>query len=80
MAATLSELAGMYARGDTGEYSHMIIKVDAFDYEDYPIYVKSGDNPREIARDNGDRTMECYSYALGWEVQSKERRANHWEH
>lgn len=70
----------MYEAGDTGENSHMIVKMDIMDHEDYPVYVKKGDDPREIAcKDNG-RTMECYSYALGWEIQSKEYRANHWEY
>jgi len=79
MVATLGDLQSMYERGNTGEFSHMIIKMDVMDYSDYPVYVAKGENPREVSQNEGGRTMECYSYALGWEIQSKEIRANHWE-
>lgn len=79
MAAMLDDLKNMYERGNTGEYSHMIVKCDMIDMEDYPIYVKYGEDPRVIDKQNVERTMECYSYALGWELQSKEHRAQHWD-
>lgn len=79
MAATLSDLKAMYDAGDTGEFSHMIVKCDMFDYEDYPVYVKVGEDARAVAARNSEKTMECYSYALGWDIQSVEHRAYHWE-
>lgn len=76
---TLATIKNWYDNGDTGSFSHMLVKWDSFDNEDYPVYVTKGDNPREVALRNTEKTMECYSYALGWEVQSKQFRAQNWE-
>lgn len=80
MTAMLDDLKAMYERGNTGEYSHMIVLHNTVDFENYPVYVKHGHDPREVARNLKDSVDECYAYALGWESQSKERRANHWEY
>lgn len=66
-------------RGNTGEYSHMIVATDSFDYEDYPIFVRHGVDPQTERPTNGDRVQECYSYALPLGPQLAEFRANHWE-
>lgn len=79
MTAMLHAIKGMYQRGDTGEFSHMIVLHNTVDFENYAVYVKHGADPRQVARDLKDDVDECYAYALGWESQSKERRANHWE-
>lgn len=79
MTWNTEEIHEAYKAGDTGEYSHMIVAYDSFDYENYPIYVTHGADPRALRPSNGDRVDECYRYDLGWEAQSKERRANHWE-
>ena len=76
---TLATIKEWYDRGDDGTHSHMIVKVDMMDNEDYPMYVNKGENPREVNARNPERTMECYSYALGWEVQSKQFRAQNWD-
>ncbi len=76
---TLTDIKRWYDNGDTGEFSHMIVKVDMMDHEDYPVYVSKGDNPREVSARNVERTIECYSYALGWDVQSKQFRAQNWD-
>lgn len=79
MAATLSIIQYWFRRAEEIKASHMIVKMDIMDYEDYPIYVMPGQDPKAVALANGDRTMECYLISLGWEIQSKEHRANHWE-
>jgi len=66
-------------RGNTGEYSHMIVATDSFDYEDYPILVPHGVDPQSKRPANGDRVQECYSYELPLDLQLAEFRANHWE-
>jgi len=79
MAWDTAEIKRAYERGEKLNASHMIVAYDSFDYADYPIYVQPGENPRDHIPENGDRVMECYRYILGWEKQSKESRANHWE-
>lgn len=78
-AATLSEIEAWYGEGESKGASHMIIACDSFDYEDYAIFVMPGSNPRDHMPSNGDKVMECYSFALGWESQSKVWRAQNWE-
>lgn len=68
-----------YEAGALMGATHMIVAWDSFDGINYPIYVMPGEDPRDKAPDNGDRVDEVYKYSLGWESQSKERRARHWE-
>ena len=80
MAASIEDIKDMYRRGEQQGATHMIIATDWFDYEDYPIYVMPGEDPREKAKEAGkDKIMECYRFALGWASQAAEDRANHWE-
>lgn len=76
---SLATIKEWYDRGDDGTHSHMVVMCDTFDYEDYPMYVTKGEDPRERASRNADKVMECYSYALGWDVQSKQFRAQNWD-
>lgn len=78
MAASLSTIEDWFRNAEQAKASHMVVKMDIMDYEDYPVYIMPGEDPRVVS-DNGDRTMECYRISLGWELQSKEHRANHWE-
>ena len=80
VAQVISDIKDMYDRGEAQGASHMIVAYDSFDGGDYPIYVMPGEDPRKKVPTNGDRVMECYRYSLGWESQSKEFRANHWEY
>lgn len=75
----LEEIKAMYDEGERQGASHMLVAYDSFDGTDYPIYVKPGHDPKTYKPTNGDDVLECYRYSLGWEVQSKEHRANHWE-
>lgn len=74
------DIKAAYDQGALEGATHMIVAYDDFDYENYPIYVMPGENPHDKVPDNGDRVDECYNYALGWESQSAERRAFHWEY
>jgi hypothetical protein len=79
MAAALETIKGWFDEAQSNGYSHMVVMVDSFDYEDYPIFVKAGEDPRAVAEASDDLIMECYRVELGWEVQAAEHRANHWE-
>ena len=66
---TKEEIRKNVMNGNTGEYSHVIICCDTFDYEDYPVYVKNGEDISKIVVDYNDcnkmsRVMEVYNYNL----------------
>jgi hypothetical protein len=79
MAAMLGTIKGWFEEAEKEGASHMVVLMDSFDYEDYPLFVMPGENPRDKAFDDKGRIMECYKISLGWESQSKEHRANHWD-
>lgn len=83
MAATREDitrwLRAMRADGAT----HLIVKCDGFGDPlgdcCYPVYVMPGEDARQVASENRDRTMEVYSAGLSDDYQLAERRAFHWE-
>jgi hypothetical protein len=79
MAWKLADIKAAFDRGAAHGHSHMLVAYDDFDREEYPIYVPKGEDPQAHRPDNGDRVLECYSYALPWAQQAAEPRANHWD-
>ena len=80
MATTVPLLKSWFDQGKADpNVTHMIIKHDSFDGEDYPVYVKKGESSREVSKKNPERTMECYSMNIDWATQAAERRASHWD-
>jgi hypothetical protein len=80
MATTVSMLKSWFERGKAEEsVTHMVVKVDTFDWEDYPVYVNTDEDVREVAR-NGERTMEVYAMHLPFETQAAEFRSFHYEY
>lgn len=79
------EITRAVMKGNTGEYSHVIIAVDRFDYEDYPVYVSYNEDIRKVIMEyQGDihsmtGIMEIYNYNLDLEMQLNENRAYHIE-
>ena len=80
MAATLEDitdwlLSGRQRKGIT----HMIVVCDTFDYDDYPVYVSSKENVREVFSEydgkNMQQVMEVYSYKKDLKEQLKKGRA-----
>lgn len=60
--------------------THMLVVVDTFDYEDYPVYVMPGQNYQEIYDDhnkNMQRVMEVYNLSTDVEEQLAEKIAHH---
>jgi len=59
--------------------THMIVVCDSFDHEDYPVYVKQGQDARERAAEydgkNMQRIMEVYNFSIDLKEQLAERRA-----
>jgi hypothetical protein len=64
--------------------THLIVVVDTFDHEDYPVSVKPGQNVRDVYNQyngsNMQRVMEVYALHLDWDSQLAEHRAFHFEY
>ena len=70
--------------GNTGEYSHVLIVCDTFDYDDYVVYVKKGEDIHKKVQYYNDfmqmrRIMEIYNYSLDINKQLNESKAWHIE-
>ena len=60
--------------------THVIVMCDTFSYEDYPVYVMPGQNPRDVMpKGNMKRPVECYDLRKDIDLQLNEGRANHWD-
>lgn len=57
----------------------MIVVVDTFDYEDYPVFCLTAEECLEKSRNPGQmqRIMEVYDLSLDLDTQVNERRAYH---
>lgn len=81
-AALKSEIAEWFLGGLEKGATHMIVVVDTFDHEDYPVYVMPEENVREIAKnydgENMQRIMEVYDLGMDMEAQLAEHRAFHY--
>lgn len=76
MPAQKSDLSTWFDQGKSRGATHMIVKCDDFDFKggthdncDYPVYVRPGQDPREVDKNNHDRTMEVYNLRLPKEKQ-----------
>ena len=81
---TKEEIKKIVMSGNTGEYSHVIIVCDRFDYEDYPVFVKYGEDINKMISkynnyQNMSKIMEIYNYNLDLNSQLNESRAYHIE-
>ena len=59
------------------DYKYAIIYCDAFDYSDYPVYIKDAEDYFSCRPTNQDTLMEIYDLSLDIEMQLDERRAYH---
>ena len=83
MATTRADIRRWLERGKKYGATHVIVMVDSYDHEDYPVYVLPNTKPLdELARIQREtsmqRPMECYNLAFDWDMQLNEYRANHW--
>jgi hypothetical protein len=78
MAATKSDIKNWIERADKNA-THMIVVCDTYDYDDYPVYVESHQNAREVAdefnKKSMQRVMEVYNLKMDIEPQLNEHRA-----
>jgi hypothetical protein len=66
-----------------GDITHMVVVCDTFDWSDYPVYVASNEDVREVyGKYNGpnmQKVMEVYSFNRNLEDQLNEGRAKHFD-
>lgn len=78
-AAQKSDLKEWLTRGTEDGATHMIVVVEDWDHEDFPVYIKPGENVREIADTyngkDGYRVMEVYDLSKDFDAQLGEMRA-----
>ena len=48
MAASLADLHRWWEQGVASHATHLIVVCDTFEYDDYPVYVLPGTDPREV--------------------------------
>ncbi len=76
MAATENDIRGWLSRGKEEGATHVIVACDTFSWEDYPVYVRPGQEiTEEVAkynRKNMQKIMEVYNLAQDIESQLRE--------
>ena len=82
MATTKEDIRQWLEEGKEKGSTHMIVVLDTFDYEDYPVYVAPASSlDKKIAQYSNhnemSRVIEVYSYKLPLEPQIEENRAWH---
>jgi hypothetical protein len=79
MAASMSDIRGWFEEGVREGATHMIVVCDTFDHDDYPVFVKPGENIHEKENIyNGremQRVMEVYNLSMDMGAQLNQRRA-----
>ena len=79
MTATLQDIKGWLETAQTSNATHLIVAVDKFDYDNYPVYVQEHENVQHVY----DRIMkskmqsvgEVYNMSMNIEEQLKQVRA-----
>ncbi len=83
MSARREDISDWFDRGVRNNATHMIVVCDTYDYNDYPVYVKHGENPREIAKkysgSNMQILMEAYSLGKPKQPQLDAFRVWNWD-
>lgn len=79
MAATEQEIINWFRHAEHMGATHLIVVCDDFDYQDYPVHVKTDEDVHEVeAKIKGrgmQRIMEIYRIDLGLESQLAEQFA-----
>ena len=82
MTASNSDIREWLRQAQEQKATHLIMVCDTYDWEDYPVYVQEGQDPREEAAKYGTnslRVMEVYSLSKDLESQIAEHRAFHFD-
>jgi len=76
MATSKQDIREWLERGKAEGATHVIVVCDTFDHEDYPVFVKPGENIRDRVRSPGEmqRVMEVYAIHDDWDKQLNQFR------
>lgn len=79
MGTSRQEIERWIKRGKDQNATHVIVVCDTFDYEDYPVFVKEGQDVRKVfeaySGKNMQRVMEVYNLSMDIQKQLNEHRA-----
>ncbi len=79
MAATKNEIREWFLRGIEQKATHLVVVCDTFDYDDYPVFVESNENVKEVEsqydRKNMQKVVEVYNLSMDMESQLNQFRA-----
>lgn len=83
MGTSREEIKGWLDEAKKNGSTHLIVAVDHFDHEDYPVFVKKTDKVRDVAnrllQQQMTGIMEVYAMHLPLDKQLSEHRAVHYE-
>jgi hypothetical protein len=84
MAASKQDITSWFDEGVKQGATHMIVACDTFDHDDYPVYVKPGEDVRKcedrILKSPMQRVMEVYKLdPTRRDTQLAEFRAFHYD-
>jgi hypothetical protein len=94
MATDRRQIARWFQEGVHQKATHLIVVCDTFDWVDYPVFVKQGEDPHKKAlefgsvneqglptlpNDNMQQVMEVYSLKQDMASQIAETRAFHFD-
>lgn len=73
MGTTVHQIRQWLEQGKRDGKSHVLIVCDTFDWDDFPVFVDAGQNPRIVAREWSDeedfKLMEVYDLSMDFEEQ-----------
>ena len=79
MGTSRKEIEEWIKEGQEEGATHMIVVCDTFDYEDYPVFVKKGQDARKVFEghhgQNMQRVMEVYNLSMDIQKQLNEHRS-----
>lgn len=82
MATSRTDISNWFDEGVSEGATHMIVVCDTYDYEDYPVFVKPGQDVRMEANyyrhQSMQRVMEVYALSMDKDNQMNEERAFHY--
>ncbi|MBP6854766.1 MAG: hypothetical protein KBD26_00120 [Candidatus Pacebacteria bacterium] len=79
MATTKNEIREWFLRGIEQGATHLVVVCDTFDHDDYPVFVESNENVKEVESEyngkNMQKVMEVYNLSKDMENQLNQFRA-----
>lgn len=77
MTTKKQDIKNWIQKGMEQHSTHVVIAVDTWDYEDYPIYISVEENVHDTInsyKDKQDRIMEVYNLSIDIDSQLNEYR------